>query len=568
MSGGEHASEERAIAELRHDLRTPLNHIIGYGEMLMEDAEDRGDAAFGGAMQRVVDTAKELVAVIQNTLSPHKHHVTEEDLAALREDLRGPADGIARDAAALLESCGEGAKKDLETIRAASARLMELAARMMERPQQPPPPEGKQPQEKLAGELDQESQRVLVVDDNESNRDMLSRRLERQGYRVVQASGGEQALEIAREGGIELMLLDIMMPGMDGYQVLAAMKSGEALAAIPVIMISALDEIQSVVRCIEMGAEDYLPKPFDPVLLKARVGACIEKKRLRDLERKKTADLEEALRTLKMAQDQLIVQERLASLGAVSAGIAHEIKNPLNFVTNFAEVALSLTGELREEVGELTEDVREILANLDQSVGKIQEHGKRADSIVKAMLLHSRGQAGDQQKTDINALLSSDVNLAYHGLRAQHPDFNCTIRNDLDAAIGEITAVPQQLSRVFLNIVTNACHSVHEKSKGLGREYQPEISLRTRNAGSYVEIRIRDNGKGISQENLDKIFNPFFTTKPAGVGTGLGLSITQDIVVHAHRGELRVESVEGEYAEFIIKLPKESAPGSPAAREV
>jgi C4-dicarboxylate-specific signal transduction histidine kinase len=256
------------------------------------------------------------------------------------------------------------------------------------------------------------------------------------------------------------------------------MKADAELRDIPVLMISALDEIRSVVRCIEMGAEDYLPKPFDPVLLRARVGACLEKKRLSDEEHRKTEELEQMLQRLRQTQDQLIIRERLASLGAVSAGIAHEIKNPLNFVTNFSEVAMDLTREIREELhpDEIAR-IADILDNLDQSVSKVREHGMRADGIVRALLLHSRGQSAEKQRTDINALLASDANLAYHGLRAQDSTFNCTFRNDFDPSLEQVSAISEHLSRVFLNLINNACYAVHKKSRSSDSSYMPTISL-------------------------------------------------------------------------------------------
>ncbi len=561
----------RPVAELRHDLRTPLNHIIGYGEMLMEDAEERSDTVSVDALRQIQATAKELVGVIQSTLLPHKTEVTEAELSALRDRLHDPLEGIIASAGELLALRNGAATpgdtssaKDLETIRAAAQRLLTMAGEAAtvvpapeapEAPAAPPIPAEAAPEARAAAI---EKGTLLIVDDNASNRDMLSRRLERQGFAVVQCSGGQQALDTVRQAGtgIELVLLDIMMPEMDGYQVLEIMKSDDALRHIPVIMISALDEIQSVVRCIERGAEDYLPKPFDPVLLRARVGASLDKKRLRDAEQRKTVELEQTLVRLKQTQDQLIMHEKLASLGAVSAGIAHEIKNPLNFVTNFADIALSLTAELREELPpEEIAKVEDVLQSLDQSVAKISEHGKRADSIVRSMLLLSRGQTGERQKSDINKLVAEAANLAYHGMRAQDSAFNCAFETDYDPQAGELEVVPQQLSRVFLNIVNNACYVVYQRKKKSGDEYQPTVKLATRRLAGHVEIRIRDNGTGIPKEVAAKIFDPFFTTKPAGVGTGLGLSISYDIIAQGHKGELSVDSVMGEYTEFLIKLP-------------
>jgi signal transduction histidine kinase len=267
---------------------------------------------------------------------------------------------------------------------------------------------------------------------------------------------------------------------------------------------------------------------------------------------------------LKAAQAQLVQAEKMASLGQLTAGIAHEIKNPLNFVNNFAELTVDLAKELTEEFDNLSdklsekdiEYLHEITNDIKSNAQKINEHGKRADSIVKGMLLHSRGKAGDKQPTDVNAVLAEYVNLGYHGMRAQDNTFNLKIESDYDATIGMINIVPQDISRVFLNIINNACYSTNQKKKELKDAYFPILQISTKNLGDKVEIKIRDNGEGIPQEILDKIFNPFFTTKPAGQGTGLGLSLSFDIVVQEHQGEMKVDSQQGEYAEFIIIIPK------------
>lgn len=267
---------------------------------------------------------------------------------------------------------------------------------------------------------------------------------------------------------------------------------------------------------------------------------------------------------LKAAQAQLVQSEKMASLGQLTAGIAHEIKNPLNFVNNFAELTIDLTKELTEELERLSDSIQakdkeylmEITNDIRSNALKINDHGKRADSIVRGMLLHSRGKAGDIQPTDINAVLAEYVNLGYHGMRAQDNGFNIKIESDYDNQIGMINVVPQDISRVFLNIINNACYSTNQKKKELKDAYFPLLEVYTKNFDKKIEIRIRDNGKGIPQEILDKIFNPFFTTKPAGQGTGLGLSLSYDIVVKEHHGEMKVESKEGEFAEFLITIPK------------
>jgi ligand-binding sensor domain-containing protein/signal transduction histidine kinase len=276
--------------------------------------------------------------------------------------------------------------------------------------------------------------------------------------------------------------------------------------------------------------------------------------------------LDTTLQNLKAAQEQLVVQEKLASLGQLTAGIAHEIKNPLNFVTNFATLTADLTQELRDVItaqnqnleAEAKASVLEILQMMEQNVNKINEHGKRADSIVKGMLLHSRGESGERRPAEINAILDEYVMLAYHGMRGTDSTFNIKIEKDYDPAVGRVEVFPQDLSRVFLNIVNNACYATREKKKALGESYFPVLTVRTQNLGDKIEIRFRDNGTGIPPAALKKIFHPFFSTKPAGQGTGLGLSISYDVIVHRHGGELKVDTTEGEFTEFVIVLPKEA----------
>ncbi|MEI6049886.1 MAG: ATP-binding protein [Bacteroidota bacterium] len=289
----------------------------------------------------------------------------------------------------------------------------------------------------------------------------------------------------------------------------------------------------------------------------------ISNARLEEYSRTLEEKVEERTATLKAAQTQLIQSEKMASLGQLTAGIAHEIKNPLNFVNNFSELSVELAAEVIEELDKLSgaldpKDVdylKSILRDIESNVKKINEHGKRADSIIRGMLLHSRGKSGEMQPTDMNALLAEYVALGYHGLRASDNTFNVKIETDYDPSIGEINVVPQDISRVFLNLINNACYSTAQKKNDLKDSYFPVLRVSTQRAPDNITIRIWDNGKGIPQTILDRIFNPFFTTKPAGSGTGLGLSISYDIIVQGHHGELKAVSKEGEFAEFIISLP-------------
>lgn len=269
----------------------------------------------------------------------------------------------------------------------------------------------------------------------------------------------------------------------------------------------------------------------------------------------RTAQLKKSIDDLKNAQSQLVQSEKMASLGELTAGIAHEIQNPLNFVNNFSEVSSELFDEMREELdkGDL-EEAKAISMDIQQNLEKINQHGKRADAIVKAMLQHSRTSGGNKALTDINMLTDEYLRLAYHGLRAKDKSFNAKMSTDFDPNVGQIDLVAQELGRVLLNLINNAFYAVSERKSESKEAYEPLVQLSTKRTGDWVEIMVKDNGKGIPQSVMEKIFLPFFTTKPTGQGTGLGLSISYDIV-KAHGGELLVDSTEGEGTTFCIRLP-------------
>jgi len=276
--------------------------------------------------------------------------------------------------------------------------------------------------------------------------------------------------------------------------------------------------------------------------------------RTRELRQEKEL-VESTLAELKSAQAQLIQSEKMASLGEMTAGIAHEIQNPLNFVNNFSEVNKELLADMNEEIekGNI-EEVRAIAKDITENEEKIIHHGKRADSIVKGMLQHSRTSSSQKELTDINALADEYLRLAYHGLRAKDKSFNAEIKTDFDGSIGEITIVPQDIGRIILNLINNAFYAVTERKKQAGDGYEPTVSVSTKKINDKVEIKVADNGGGIPQKIVDKIFQPFFTTKPTGQGTGLGLSLAYDII-KSHGGEIKVNTKEGEGSEFIIQLP-------------
>ena len=295
------------------------------------------------------------------------------------------------------------------------------------------------------------------------------------------------------------------------------------------------------------------------------INAERERTRAKQLEQAK--EIEKAYHELKTTQTQLIQSEKMASLGELTAGIAHEIQNPLNFVNNFSDVNTELINELEQEADKGNiDEVKAIAKNIRGNEQKINQHGKRADSIVKGMLQHSRTSSGQREPTDINALCDEYLRLAYHGLRAKDKSFNAKIETDFDKNVGNINIIPQDIGRVILNLINNAFYAVTEKKKTAGEQYQPTVTISTISIsspfpegmplarGRGVEIKVIDNGGGIPQKIVDKIFQPFFTTKPTGQGTGLGLSLAYDII-KAHGGEIKVETNEGGGSTFRIELP-------------
>jgi len=273
----------------------------------------------------------------------------------------------------------------------------------------------------------------------------------------------------------------------------------------------------------------------------------------------RTIQLQNTIHELKSTQAQLIQSEKMASLGEFTAGIAHEIQNPLNFVNNFSEVSTELVDEMNDELdkGNIT-DAKEIADDLKQNLAKINHHGKRAGEIVKGMLQHSRSSSGKKEPTDINALTDEYLRLAYHGLRAKDKSFNATMKTEFDETIGNINITPQDMARVILNLITNAFYAVSEKKKSGLENYEPTVVVSTKKTGEWVEISVSDNGPGIPEEIKDKIFQPFFTTKPTGQGTGLGLSLSYDIV-KAHGGNITVESEKNLGTQFLVELPNSDA---------
>jgi signal transduction histidine kinase len=293
---------------------------------------------------------------------------------------------------------------------------------------------------------------------------------------------------------------------------------------------------------------------------------AIQNARLFESVEARTRELGKSLEDLRTTQDRLVQTQKLASLGQLTAGIAHEIKNPLNFVNNFSGVSVELIDELKETLSNVKTDantlaeITELTSTLRDNLDKIVQHGKRADAIVKNMLLHSREGSGEHRPVDVNALVDESLNLAYHGARAENQSFKVNMERSFDPAAGQVEVYPQEVTRALLNLISNGFYAATKRKQQDNSEgYEPALTASTKDLGDRVEIRIRDNGTGIPPEVRDKMFNPFFTTKPAGEGTGLGLSITHDIIVKQHSGSIEVNTQRGEFTEVRIILPRTAA---------
>lgn len=369
---------------------------------------------------------------------------------------------------------------------------------------------------------------------------------------------GEAFVEIA-----DLFESDAYRSGEPNRRALVDLGGARCVLAVPLL------KDQRVVGNVMIFRQENRPFSEKQIALLQQFAAqavvAIENTRLLSELRQRTTELSRSLDDLRAAQDRLIQTEKLASLGQLTAGIAHEIKNPLNFVNNFAALSTELTDELNEVLAPVTlgddvrNDVDELTGMLKDNLQKVVQHGQRADSIVKNMLLHSREGGGEYGLSDVNALVEESLNLAYHGARAEKPQFDVTLKRELDPAAGTAELFPQEISRVLLNLISNGFYAVAKRKAESGAGvFEPVVTATTRDRGDTIEIRIRDNGTGIPDDVKAKMFNPFFTTKPAGEGTGLGLSMSHDIVVKQHGGTIDVATEPGEFTEFTILLPRKS----------
>ncbi len=417
--------------------------------------------------------------------------------------------------------------------------------------------------------LEQAKSHILVID---NQLDAIVDRVEQRAVAQRDASTRQEelAVKLAITGGIGALALALIFTALTVSSItgplrrlersMASITRGELDVPLPS---ASPNEIGAMTRTLGMLRDSLIERDR------------LERERQRaEAEiRAAHASAETALRELKAAQANLIQAEKMASLGQLTAGIAHEIKNPLNFVNNFARLSIGLLDEMKEAAAPALAALdkhrrREVDDVMDMLVGnleRIAEHGKRADNIVKSMLAHSRSGGGDLQSVDLNSLVEESLNLAYHGARAQDKDFNVTLDRDYGQAIAPLELVPQDMTRVFLNLFGNAFYATSKRQREtVGGGFKPRLNVTTRDLGQAVEVRVRDNGVGISAEIKDKLFQPFFTTKPTGEGTGLGLSISYEIVTKQHGGTIKVASDVGAFTEFTVSLPRRFGAGGAA----
>ncbi|SKB11995.1 Response Regulator Receiver Signal Transduction Histidine Kinase [Planktothrix sp. PCC 11201] len=387
-----------------------------------------------------------------------------------------------------------------------------------------------------------DNQLILIIDDNGTNLKVLSQTLTSAGFQLAVATNGEEALEQVLEELPELILLDVKMPKIDGFETCIRLKANPKTKDIPIIFMTALSETIDKVKGLSLGAVDYITKPFDEQDVLARVRVHLR---------------------LRAAQKQIISQEKLASLGTITAGVAHELRNPLNFVINYAQSSLDSLNQLLANIQQNpTEDSQEILTQLQDIITDaeaIDEHGQRASRIIESMMQLARSEPGEYQCINLNDILDQAIKLAYHSFRVKHPQFVITIKTQFDPHLEVIEVIISDLHRALINIIDNSCYALYLKmQENMNREekFDPTLCLITKNQDSEIEIKIHDNGIGIQPEFIDNIFTPFFTTKPPGQGIGLGLSLTHDIIVLQHGGTLQLDTQWKQYTELILKLPK------------
>ena len=536
-------SQRAFLANLRHELRTPINGIIGYSEMLLEDADTKGYGEFVSDLRKVLQGGRELLALVNDILDPTKSDTAQADHdidawgAHLRHALRTPLNTVVGFTEMLLERVearGDGDFiSDLRKIDSSAKRFLSLINDVVNfsRVQAGERPEGEASEtlsivqeavETIRTMEDDSALQIsgggdlLIVDDNEISRDLLARHLQRQGHKITVAENGRQALEIIQTHAFDLVLLDIMMPEISGYEVLQHLKEHETWRDISVIIISALEELDSVVRCMEMGAEDYLFKPLNPVLLRARIGACLEKKRLRD-----------------RAKEQ---QERLAELGENIAGLAHCVKNLLNGFRG---------GEYLVNRAIKKQDMSQI----DKGWSMVEKNIARISKLVLDMLTYVKDRELEYSEVDLNNLIEE----AKEVLSLQADKVGVEIKTKTDENLRTVTLDSKGILRCLVNLIGNGIDACSETGGVVS--VVPRLG-----SDDYFELAVSDTGCGMDRDTLKVLFRKFFSTK-GSQGTGLGLPVVQQIVKQ-HQGSITVKSEPGHGTTFTLRLPRHPPSGT------
>lgn len=507
----------RVDSRVRHDLRTPLNQILGYSEMLAEDATGSGQESLRTDLNKIQQAARTMGRLLDELfISSPVDASPEPEISSLRT----------RESHALFDV------KELVPTASNDRKIEhEVAAELI----QPEP----------GATMRSAPGRILVVDDNEANRDMLCRRLARRGHHQTSiAENGLMALNQLRNGAFDLVLLDVMMPEMDGYEVLKRMKADKDLRRIPVIMVSAQTELDTVVRCIEMGAEDYLPKPFNPTLLQARVGASLEKKRLRELEQQHR---DQALRVE-------ATLERHRSLAQMVAGVAHEINTPLGIASTALSIIENRLSTPRiKDFFTGSEQDRELLADILEAADLLKNNVVRAHKLVETFKKISVNQVMDNKETvDLPTLLAEAVEL--YKINARQAKLEIVLDSTHLEGQAAWDGYPGYLTQVIMNFLQNIERYAYPN--GHGGKVDITVTEEKFNSDGQFTLVVRDYGQGIGRENLSRVFDPFFTTGRGKGGTGLGLAIVHSIVTSILKGTISVSSELGQGTSFSVTFPK------------
>jgi signal transduction histidine kinase len=415
--------------------------------------------------------------------------------------------------------------------------------------------------------LELSGKHILIVDDNPTNLKVLADILTEAGFDLAVATNGQIAIQQIQDDPPELILLDVLMPEMDGFETCKQIKENPSLKDIPVIFMTAMSDPVDKVKGLSLGAVDYITKPFETEELLARLHTHLQLRLLTKTLKEKNEKLSEALERLKGTQQQLIAQEKLATIGRLTAGIVHELRNPLNFIKNYGESSVELSDDLIEEIqnhcsridAEAVNYMKEVVADLQENALIITRNAQRAESVIEDMLMQSSANSSEPQLTYLNALLDQSLKLVYKSKYAQTNNLEIEIHKDYDETIGQVMLISAQISRAFINLIDNAFYALQKKQEQCSQHkvfFTPQLSLKTKKLDGVVQIRIRDNGIGIPRKFQEQIFRPFFSTKPTNQGTGLGLCLTHEIIVDEHGGSLTFETEPNIYTEFMIEIPR------------